>query len=177
MEPSQDLLLSPGQLKRIKVFADLTDEQIAIFVGLVEAVQIKPNRLIVKMGDMGDGMYLLLNGEVRVSQTVEGRETILAVLEKGDFFGEVCLFDQGPRAADVVANQDCTLLKISKTAFEGILASRPDVTARFLLALLRTVAGRLRHLDRKYIDSMLLSRFWNRAGSDPASPPPPKRPL
>jgi CRP-like cAMP-binding protein len=157
--------LSPGPLRRLKVFADLTEAQVALFIGLVEPVRVKPNRVIVKMHEQGDGMYLLLEGDVRVSQVVDGRETILATLETGDFFGEVCLFDDALRAADVVAIRDCTLLKVTRQAFDTIVAEHPDVGVLFLRAVIREVVARVRAMDKKYLDSMMLSRYWSQPGS------------
>jgi hypothetical protein len=60
----------------------------------------------------GDAMYLILEGELR-ARLVAGAEYILATLGPGDFFGEISLFDHGPRSADIIANQDSFLLKIS----------------------------------------------------------------
>ena len=160
-----NLTLSPGQLRRLKVLADFTEDQLDLFVSLVEPVQVKPNRVIVKRSDKGDCMYLLLDGEVRVSNTVEGRETILAKLETGDFFGEICLFDEGARSADVIANRDCTLLKVTKTAFDDMIVQHPAIGALFLRSMFRVVTSRLRNMDKKYVDSMLLSRFWNKGSA------------
>jgi len=162
-DQSFNLTLSPGQLRRLKVLADFTEDQLDQFVSLVEPVQVKPNRVIVKRNDPGDCMYLLLAGEVRVSNTVEGRETILAKLETGDFFGEICLFDEGARSAVVMANRDCTLLKITKHAFDDMIVQHPAIGALFLRSMFRVVTSRLRNMDKKYVDSMLLSRFWNKA--------------
>jgi CRP/FNR family transcriptional regulator, cyclic AMP receptor protein len=160
-----NLTLSTGQIRRLKVLADFTDDQLDLFVSLVEPVQVKPNRVVVRRGDPGDCMYLLLDGEVRVSNTVEGRETILAKLETGDFFGEICLFDEGARSADVLANRDCTLLKITKHAFEEMIVQHPVLGALFLRAMFRVVVFRLRNMDKRYVDSILLSRFWNKGSA------------
>lgn len=162
-----NLSLTPGQLRRLKVLADLTDDQLAIFVSLVEPVQVKPNRLVVKRDDPGDAMFLLLTGEARVSDTAEGRDTTIATLETGDFFGEMCLFDEGQRSADVIANRDCVLLKITKQAFDDLIVEHPAIGALFLRAMMRVVVGRVRKMDKKYVDSMLLSRFWNKGASSP----------
>lgn len=158
---SRNAVFSPGQLKRLKVFADMTEEQVSVFADSVEPIEVKVNQIIIKSNDPGDCMYLLLDGDVRVSEFVEGRETMLATLETSDFFGEMSLVDQRPRSADVVANRDCKLLKITKPAFDRIIEQHPETASRFLLGILRTVAGRLRKLDKKYGDSMLLSRYWN----------------
>lgn len=176
MEADAKMTLTPAQLRRLKVFAEMTDTQITTFVGLLEPVQVKIGRLIVKMHEMGDCMYLLLDGDVRVSQVVEGRETVLAELITGDFFGEFCLFHEAPRTADVAAKRDCQLLKITKPAFAKLMADHPDIGGRFLFAMMSTVAIRLRTMDRKFVDSMLMSRYWGK--DKPAGPlPTPRSPL
>src|SRR5579871_586522 len=164
-DSGSDVVLSPGSLRRLKVFADMAEEQIALFVELVEPLRVKANRVIAKRDEPGDSMYLLLDGNVRVSEVTDGRETILATLETGDFFGEVCLFADGLRTADVVAIRDCTLLKITSKDFDAVLAQHPDVAALFLRSVLRVVVSRIRTMDKKYLDSMLLSRFWNQRGA------------
>jgi CRP-like cAMP-binding protein len=158
--PLNDPVLKPGHLRRLKVLSDLTDEQLTVFMGLIEIVSIKPNRIIVRSHECGDCMYLMLTGSVRVSQTIDQRETMLAVLEAGDFFGEMCLIDESVRSADVVAVSESQLLKISKDAFQDVIVSRPDIAARFLLAVMRVVSGRMRKMDKRFVDSMTMSRFW-----------------
>lgn len=155
----------PGQLRRLKVFSEMSEEQLALFVSLVERLSIKTGYIIVKQSEPGDCMYLILDGEVRVRQGKIGNETVLATLETGDFFGEICLFDEGPRSADVVANKDCTLLKITKPIFRAIMEQHPDVAVRFLFAIIRTVESRIRTQNKKYSDSMSASRSWNISAS------------
>ena len=163
------LELSMAQLKRLNVFADLTEDQLATFVSLVEPVQVAFNNPIVMMNQLGNSMYLILNGEVQVSRTTRGRETVLARLETGDFFGEMCLFDKVPRSANVLANAHCTLLRVTKQAFDSMIETHPDLAALFLRAMLRTVVGRLRTMDKRYVDSMVLSRFWPKGSPPPAA--------
>jgi SulP family sulfate permease len=146
----------------MKLFADLTDEQLAEFAAFLEPVEVRTNRIIVKIGEPGDAMYLIHRGEVRVSQLVENRETILAKLETGDFFGEFCLFGDGKRSADVVADNDCLLLKLSREGFLTVLEQHPATAARFLMAIIRFTESRLRSMNKKYVDSMLMASFWNR---------------
>lgn len=64
-------------------------------------------------------------GEVRVRFVIEGRETALVTLNAGDFFGKVALFDLGQRSADVLANTDAVLLKVSASAFQKLSHSAP----------------------------------------------------
>ncbi|HUJ72294.1 MAG TPA: cyclic nucleotide-binding domain-containing protein [Verrucomicrobiae bacterium] len=170
-DDTPSLELSTSQLRRLKVFADLTDDQLATFVSLVEPVEVTLNNPIVRMNELGSSMYLILNGEAQVSRTTGGRETVLATLEAGDFFGEMCLFDETPRSANVIAARQCTLLKITRQAFDSMIETHPVLAALFLRAMLRIVAGRVRTMDKKYVDSMLVSYSW-RKGSLSRMPPP-----
>ncbi len=150
--------LKPGVLRRNKLFADLQDEQVAKFIEIVEVINFKQFAKVVSAGDPSDAMYLVLEGELRARNMVGGKETILATIGVGDFFGELSLLDHGPRSADIVANQPSSLLKISAGAFEQLLREHPAVAAPFLHALSRAIAGRLRGLTKRYQDSIHISR-------------------
>ncbi len=153
-------MLDSRDLRRLKVFGDLTDEQAAFVAGLIQELAFRPNQLIIKEHDVGDCMYVVSGGTVCVTKTVDGREIMLAALEVGDFIGEMCLFYEAPRSADVVARSECKLLKITRENFEALFQQRPDICAVFLRAVIRVVAMRLRSMDKKYADSMLSSRLY-----------------
>ena len=150
--------LTPKNLRRIKAFAELDDQQLASFMQYMEVLQFKPFTTVVRHGDHGDAMYFILEGELRSRVMVDGRESTLATLTIGDFFGEISLLDHGPRSADVLANQESVLLKISAAAFDKLRLEAPALAAPFLFALSRLIAGRLRNLNKRYQDSIHLSR-------------------
>ena len=150
--------LRAGQLRRIRLLADMTDEQAERFVSLVEKIQVRAFASIVKQGEHGDSMFLILEGEARASMHVEGKENILMTLGVGDFFGEVALLDQGPRSADVIANKDCTLLQLSKSNFEVIVEKHPDLASRFLIAMNRFLGGRIRATNERFAKAQNLAR-------------------
>jgi len=148
----------PGQLRRLVLFADMADDQLEKFVGLLEKVSLPSFRTVVKKGEHGDAMFLVLVGEARVVDRIDNAEKTLHTLEAGDFFGEVSLFDQGPRTADVVTNKDSTFLKISKANFQKLVGNHPDVAAAFLTALARFMAARLRSTNKMYSASLLFGK-------------------
>jgi CRP-like cAMP-binding protein len=77
----------------------------------------------------------------------------------GDFFGEISLLDEGPRSADVIANTDSRLLKISASAFDGVMREAPALAASFLYGLSKSIGARVRILTQKYQDSIHFSRL------------------
>lgn len=149
--------ISPGALRRIKVLAPLSNEQLEQFAAFVEVERVPQWTLIVRQGDPGDSMYFILEGELRVRLTVLGRETILATLGPGDFFGDGSLFDHGPRSADVVANQDSVVVRLSASAFERLNREAPEVATPFLRALGKTLTARIRADNKRISDSVKLN--------------------
>ena len=150
--------LKPGTLRRIKVFAGLADEQLTRLVKSMEVREVKPFEEVVRMGTPGDAMYLILQGEVRVRMVIEGKESILATLGSGDFFGEISLFDHGPRSADVIANSQSTLLCFTAAAFEKMIRNAPEIAAPFLLAMGKTLTSRIRADNKRYRETIAFAR-------------------
>jgi len=158
--PDNDARFTLGELRRIKLFADLTDEDISFLSQVVEPVTCRVSQIIVSAGDAGDCMFLVMQGEFRVSLVAQGKEAVLAKLEAGDFFGELCLLDESNRSADVVATAPGRLLRFTRAAFQDLVSTQPQVAARLMTGILRTVGSRLRKMDKQHSDSMLLSRSW-----------------
>lgn len=94
---------------------------------------------IVKKGDVGLGFYLILDGHVHIK---EGGH-VLGELGRGQYFGEMSLFDEAPRSADVVATQDSQCLVIPRGIFMNLLKMEPDISIK----LLKELSRRLRDLS------------------------------
>lgn len=135
---------TPGSLRRIKILANLSDAQLAHLSDYMELQGVPQWTEVVKQGEPGDAMYLIMSGELRARTMIGEKETILSTFGPGDFFGEMALFDQGPRSADIVANVDCTLLRLSAAAFERLTRKAPNLAAPFLQATARTLSSRIR---------------------------------
>lgn len=149
--------IKPGHLRRVKILSDMTDQQIGRFAQFMEVVQANQFREIVKKGEPGDSMFLMLDGEARVRTFVGGKEKILATLRAGEFFGDMALFDHGPRAADVVANLNCTLLKITADSLMRLTTDAPELATPFLVAICRTLTSRIRADNKRFTDMMAMS--------------------
>ena len=143
--------IAPGSLRRIKILSQLNDAQLDRLAEFMELHQVPQWMAVVKQGDAGNGMFLILQGELRARVMVGDKETILATFGPGDFFGDMSLFDRGPRSADVIANVDSTVLKISDVAFDRLTREAPALATPFLQATARTLAARIR-ADNKRLD-------------------------
>lgn len=148
-----------GAFRRIKILATLDEAQLERLRGHLQIIAVKPWTVIVKQGDPADGLYLILEGEVRVRLQTGGQETLVATLDTGDFFGELSLFDQGPRSADVVANTNSVLFKLPAGEFQKMVAAEPDLAAPFLMAVCKTMAARMRADNKRYADSLNMARL------------------
>ena len=134
----------PGALRRIKILAEMKDAQLAHLSDCLEFQEWPQHAEVVRQGEPGDALFLIMKGELRARTMLGGRETILTTFGIGDFFGELSLFDQGPRSADIVANTDSTLLRLTAGAFARLTREMPSLATPFLQATARTLSGRIR---------------------------------
>lgn len=145
--------LTPGSLRRIKILAELKDAQLAHLSDFMEVQEVPQWSAVFHQGDAGDAMYFVMAGELRARTTMGGKETILATFTTGDFFGDMALFDNGPRSADVIANADSKLLKISAVNFSRLTREAPALATPFLQATARTLSARIR-ADNKRLNRL-----------------------
>jgi len=144
-----------SKLKDHALFAEFTALELGELLDLLDQVRVKDGETIVKQDEPGDCMYLVVDGEVRVVHHRGGRDISLATLKSGDFFGEIALVDFGPRSADVIAQGDALLLKITQASVSALAGVYPTAAFKFLIAIGRILVSRLRTSNQRYIDSLL----------------------
>jgi CRP/FNR family transcriptional regulator, cyclic AMP receptor protein len=127
-------------LGRTPMFSNLTDRQLKRLAKDVKVRSFPPGTVLLKRGEGGVGLYLLLGGSVEVRK---GQRT-LARLGPGQFFGEMTLLDDQPRSADVVTTEPTQAAILSKWEFWGFAMNEPAV----LRTILQEMARRLRETDR-----------------------------
>ncbi len=108
-------------------------------------VQASKGTVLFKEGDLGKEMYFVHSGKVSLEKNMGGKNEQLAVLEKGDFFGEMSLLDDLPRSATAVVEEDAELLKIDHENFKKILQTNIEIAVR----IIRKYAIRLRQANEK----------------------------
>ena len=110
---------------------------------------------IIRQGEVGECMYVVQMGKVEVVRKEGEFEVSLAVLEEGDFFGEMALFEQEVRSATVRAMGECQVLTVDKKTLLGRVQEDPSLAFN----ILRTMSHRIRKLNGELV------RARNRAGT------------
>ena len=140
-------------LKRVPLFSDLSEVELARFTDVVREREYPKNSVILFEDDPGDALYIVSSGQVKVVLIGEdGREVILSVLSDGDFFGEMSLIDDEPRSAHVIAMKDSHLLVLRRDDFQHQIQQLPSIA----LKVLKVLVGRLRRADAKIGGLVLL---------------------
>ncbi len=98
---------------------------------------------IVKEGDSGNYMFVIIEGKVKVLLKRGKKEIVLATLEKGNFFGEMSLFGGNPRSASVQALTDLKLLKITREDIDRLGKSNPKLLSEFTMGLCTELCQRV----------------------------------
>ena len=124
-------------LRRVPLFSELAPADLKQ-VGAIAAERVYPEgAVIAQQGDLGDEMYIIIAGEIRV---MTGPDTELARRTTGEYVGEMAIISQEPRMASLVAVGEVRLLCIDQKHFESLLRERPETS----LAVMRVLCERLR---------------------------------
>src|SRR5215212_3565453 len=137
------------ELRQIPLFADLSEEDLEQLYKMAETVSIPAGQLVLREGDPGDSLYVVLAGELEVTKRQGGQDILLALYKPGQFFGEMALLEQAPRSASVRTLQESRLLVISQAAFQTLLTCSPSAP----LKILHTVTSRLRSTESALIQN------------------------
>ena len=136
-------------LANTPLFAALDDEAAAALRSCMNDVKVARGRTLFNEGDPGDRLYVVTEGKIKLGRTAaDGRENLLGVLGPGEMFGELSLFDPGPRTATATAVTDTSVLGLGHDELEPWLTGRPEVAAQLLGAL----AQRLRRTNEAMAD-------------------------
>jgi len=136
-------------VRKAPLFAALDDEQAAALLASMTTVELRRGETLFSEGEPGDRLYVITNGKIKLGRSsVDGRENLLAVLGPGEMFGELSLFDPGPRTATGTAVSDATMVALGHEDLRNWLSTRPDVAQH----LLRALARRLRRTNEALAD-------------------------
>ena len=136
-------------VRRAPLFTGLDDEAAAALLASTTSVELPRGQALFSEGQPGEHLYVIVAGKIKLGRTSgDGRENLLTVLGPGEMFGELSLFDPGPRTATATAVSDARLIALGHTDLQSWLTGRPDVAQHLLGALAR----RLRRTNETLAD-------------------------
>jgi len=115
------------RLLAVEIFAPLSAEETEKLAAASASHVFAPGEMVIRAGDQGSSMFVVHNGRVQVQVTENGKARNVAVLNEGDFFGEMALFTGEPRTANVVALEETEVLEIGHAAMKPLFESNPDL--------------------------------------------------
>ncbi len=141
-------------LKRIALLEAMDDQALARLAAVVEPRAFADGQIIFQEGDPGDAMHFIASGAVRIEKRTGADASAvktLAILEPGDYFGEMALFDQQPRSASAVASGATETFRLSTASFGELHGSADHAGLSVLFAMIRTAADRIRRLNAQVV--------------------------
>ncbi|GAA3604913.1 Crp/Fnr family transcriptional regulator [Marihabitans asiaticum] len=136
-------------MRRAPLFATLDEDSAREIMASMEAVRMERGDVLFHEGDQGDRLYVITEGKIKLGCTsTDGRENLLAILGPGEMFGELSLFDPGPRTATATAVAETQLIGLGNDQLRTLLQSHPRIAA----TLLASLARRLRRTNENLAD-------------------------
>jgi signal transduction histidine kinase len=129
-------------LRSLPYFADLPEGLLDQVCSQSEEIRIPPETTIIEEDSLSEEMYVVVEGELRVTKHGSDRDVVLATLGPGEVVGEIALLDNAPRTASVTSATDATLIRIPAAAFEELIED-----SRVVRRMFRTVTSRLRGIE------------------------------
>jgi CRP-like cAMP-binding protein len=147
-------------LRQVAIFADLDEGELARVAEVCHEQRFVSAKTIFKEGEPGNRLYIIAEGDVRISRQIPGSgEEALAVLKKGTIFGEMSIFDQSERSTDAIANTDCILITITRSDFDLLMDFNRDIAYKVLWAVVRLLSTRLRQTNDSLRSFLAMSMF------------------
>ncbi len=145
-------------LKRVPLFSKIEDKELEKITEISHLKKYRKDEDIFSEGEVGDALYILVSGVVKVFRTSsDGRIKTLALLQKGDFLGEMAILEKEIRSANVRAVEDAEMLVINRRDFEVSLTTNPQIAFK----IMETLCARLRDAD-KQIESLTFQNVSGR---------------
>jgi len=133
-------------LHTVPLFSGLEIQSLSMLTPLFEEEFYPTNTKILREGEFGDSMYIIVNGQVSVTKYSEGinKEVFITNLQSGSYFGEVALIDNQPRSANINTTEETTVLRLKKSVFEKMLLEDKTFAINFYRNCLNETITRMR---------------------------------
>ncbi|HEX9732770.1 MAG TPA: cyclic nucleotide-binding domain-containing protein [Thermoanaerobaculia bacterium] len=137
----------------------LSGSELTTLANFSDVKRFRQGAYLFHEGDPGEEMYAVLDGQVMITKFIDGGgEEALAILGRGDFFGEMALIDGEPRSADAKAYQgETTVIAFDNDTLKEVMSMDPVAALDFMKLLCRLISKRLREIDEKVVGWRIMS--------------------
>ena len=135
--------IAPEELRQFPALATLSNSDLAHLLRLGELRHAQPGEVTIKRGDPGDALFFILAGTLRARIFVGLEKKELAEMNAGEIFGDMAMFTQSARSADVVAETETRLLRVSADSFRLLITQSPSAAASMLFGIAGSMAHRI----------------------------------
>jgi CRP/FNR family transcriptional regulator, cyclic AMP receptor protein len=140
-------------LNDVALFTELSTDELARLAAAAQRHDLQRNDLLFAEGDEPDRLFVVVSGRVAIAnRSIDGRESMISLMERGDLFGEMPLFDGLGRSAEARALEPSEVLSIPYGPLQEIYEARPSL----LWSVVKLLANRLRNTDVALADSVFL---------------------
>ncbi len=139
-------------LGQIPIFENLSEKELSGVVRLTHERIYKKDEFVFKKLAPAEGMYVILDGSVKIKDA--DSDTIFALLDTGDFFGELALLDEEPRSASAISTKPSRLIGFFRTDLLTLMKKDPILGNKILLNLSRVLGERLRKTNEELSKTM-----------------------
>lgn len=147
-------------LRKVAIFKDLDDGELARVAEVCRNQEFVSGEYVFREGEPGNRLFLIVEGEVRISRTIPGSgEEALAVLKPGALFGEMSVFDRSERSTDAISNGGTKVLTIARADFELLLDFNRELAYKVLWCCVRVLSMRLRSTNDSLRSFLAMSMF------------------
>ena len=142
-----------SKLVEVTLFAALTDSELDRVLDESSSLDLVRGDVLFKEDEEADALFVVESGRVAIgNRSIDGRESMVALMESGDLFGEMSLFDGTGRSADARALEPSQVLSVPFEPLRTVLDERPSL----LWEVVKMLSGRLRHMDAALADAFFL---------------------
>lgn len=157
--PGEPVHIDPAVKTEVLREQGLSAAELRLLAAYSKEERFAPEALIFAEGEQGDRLYIVVDGEVRISRRLAGMgEEALTILGRGDVFGEMALIDEQPRSADARAHvEGCTVFTVDRQRLEEVLDMDPDAARQFLSLLCQFLCRRIRAMNDRLVAWRLMA--------------------
>jgi CRP/FNR family transcriptional regulator, cyclic AMP receptor protein len=140
-------------LRGTELFAELSDEALDRVVANASSRELRRGDVVFEEGALPECLYVVEDGRIAIaSKSIDGRESVFALMERGELFGEMGLLDSLPRSAEARALEPSQITEIPYAPVRAVFEENPSL----LWGVVALLSGRLRSMDSQLADSVFL---------------------